>query len=188
MTHAVPTIKAQERVPAELYVSICHFPVEIVEEPFAPFVPWVNRPFTEARVCVVEPIESDAGCVPSMVRTELVEVANVVGEEVERKNDVPKALKFHGELVREPSVRVSCGRVDVEIVSAHCGVEVPMPIPLFVQLVTWFVFTTIPIPAAAKPFAFIPVLVSALLGSSCGVVRLLEPRCIICGPFVLESM
>ena len=81
----------------------------------------VAVPVTSTARAVVEPV------VALKARKEVVVVAKVVGEEVERYSVelMARKLKAVGEV--EASVKVSCGAVELETVSAHCGVVVPMP-------------------------------------------------------------
>jgi hypothetical protein len=60
-------------------------------------------------------------------RTGVLEVAKVVGDDVEIYRLPLMVRKLYGADATEPSVRVSCGAVEEDTVSAHCGELVPMP-------------------------------------------------------------
>jgi hypothetical protein len=72
-------------------------------------------------VSVVEPVAL------SNEKNDEVVVANVVGEDVLMYSMLFIARKLNGDAVEEPSVSVSCGRVEEASVSAHFGVVVPNP-------------------------------------------------------------
>jgi hypothetical protein len=81
----------------------------------------VAVPVTSSLRAVVEPV------VALKARNEVVVVAKVVGDDVEKYRVLLMARRLNGAFVKEASVRASCGAVEEEIVRAHCGVEVPMP-------------------------------------------------------------
>lgn len=63
----------------------------------------------------------------SMASAATVEVVNVEGDEVARKNDPMIERNVHGFEVALPSVSASCGAVPDATVSIHCGDVVPIP-------------------------------------------------------------
>ena len=64
---------------------------------------------------------------PRIVNADIDVVANVVGLEVPKYRLLLALRKFHGVLVNEPSVSMSCEAAESEIVSARTGVVVPIP-------------------------------------------------------------
>jgi hypothetical protein len=81
----------------------------------------VPRPSTESFISVVEPVAL------SNEKNEEDVVAKLVGDDVLIYSMLFIARKLNGDAVEEPSVSVSCGRVEEASVSAHFGVVVPNP-------------------------------------------------------------
>ena len=119
-------MNAQLLVPAELYISICHFPAEIVELPFAPLLPCVMRPFTALTVCVVLPMESEGGNL-GLIESAVVEEVKASDEVLIRK--MPSKYENEPCLSSVPalvSVSVIIGEVEATC-KIHAGVVVPIP-------------------------------------------------------------